>query len=128
MAERSWRGLAPDLRDGCVFCDRIAAEDYEYEYADTVVRFTPLNPVTPGHMLFLPAWHAEHPHAEAVRVSMSYAATYANSQGEDFNLITSSGPAATQSVAHIHCHYVPRRPGDGLHLPWTGQKKPRAAA
>ena len=37
------------------------------------------------------------------------------------NLITSIGPAATQTVPHLHLHLVPRRPGDGLPLPWTPQ-------
>ena len=37
----------------------------------------------------------------------------------DFNLITSAGSLATQTIGHLHVHIVPRRPGDGLHLPWT---------
>ena len=40
------------------------------------------------------------------------------------NLITSVGAAATQTVKHLHIHIVPRHEGDGLHLPWTEQKKP----
>lgn len=40
---------------------------------------------------------------------------------DDFNLITSSGRWATQTVKHLHIHYVPRRKDDGLTLPWTGQ-------
>ena len=105
----------------CVFCDLIEAGDVEQWYSSVVARFTPLNPVTPGHMLFIPTRHAEHPDTEAVRAAMSYAESYAAMKGEDFNLITSSGPAATQTVPHLHVHYVPRRVGDGLHLPWTGQ-------
>ena len=54
---------------------------------------------------------------------MEFAARWAEGQEDDFNLITSSGPAATQTIPHIHVHYVPRWPGDGLHLPWTGQEK-----
>jgi hypothetical protein len=37
------------------------------------------------------------------------------------NLITSVGADATQSVRHLHIHVVPRREGDGLMLPWSGQ-------
>ncbi|WP_063023925.1 HIT family protein [Nocardia niwae] len=112
-----------ELREGCPFCERIEDDDFEQEYAATVVRFEPLNPVTPGHMLFVPTWHAEHPSAEAVRAAMGYASTYASKQGIDFNLITSSGAAATQTIPHVHVHYVPRRLDDGLALPWTGQKR-----
>lgn len=111
-----------DFREGCPFCERIAAFDYEQAY-DGSVRFEPLNPVTPGHMLFVPAWHSEHPSGEGVRVAMSAAEVYASRKGCDFNLITSSGPAATQTISHLHAHYIPRVEGDGLLLPWTGQKR-----
>lgn len=108
-----------DFDPDCVFCQRIENNDVEQFYAEIVARFTPLNPITPGHMLFLPCWHAVHPCTEAIRAAMSYAETYAATQGQDYNLITSSGPAATQTIAHLHVHYVPRRPGDGLQLPWS---------
>lgn len=49
------------------------------------------------------------------------AAMHAAARYESYNLITSCGEAATQSVRHLHWHVVPRRIGDGLHLPWTGQ-------
>jgi histidine triad (HIT) family protein len=107
-----------DARD-CVFCARVRNRQYAQVYSDTVARFEPLNPVTPGHMLFLPTWHAEHPHKEAVRVAMSCAEYYGGRRGVDYNLITSSGPSATQTIPHIHVHYIPRRPGDGLLLPWS---------
>jgi histidine triad (HIT) family protein len=107
-----------DIQD-CPFCVRIANDDYEQRYNGTVVRLEPLNPVTPGHRLFVPVWHAEHPSGPAVRIAMGYAEYYGGHQGGDFNLITSSGSAATQTILHIHVHYVPRRTGDGLRLPWT---------
>ena len=110
----------------CPFCDLInsgrtskAEHDYRVRY------FEPLNPVTPGHMLFVPEWHATHPDILAIRVCMSAATRYAAERDEDFNLITSSGASATQTVAHVHIHYVPRRTGDGLALPWTGQRGDR---
>ena len=37
----------------------------------------------------------------------------------DYNVITSAGRAATQTVMHLHFHLVPREPGDGLMLPWS---------
>ncbi|WP_218026980.1 HIT family protein [Nocardia vaccinii] len=104
----------------CPFCQRITLGQYVGRVSG-VAWFEPLNPVTPGHMLFVPVWHAEHPSAKAVRNVMFCAAHYAAGRGEDYNLITSSGSAATQTVPHVHAHYVPRREGDGLHLPWTGQ-------
>lgn len=50
------------------------------------------------------------------------AAQYASTTGQPFNLITSAGLAATQTVFHLHWHFVPHVVGDGLHLPWTGQE------
>ncbi|MGX1806278.1 HIT family protein [Nocardia sp. NPDC055321] len=104
----------------CVFCVRISAGQIEGEYPGGVVRFAPIEPVVAGHMLFVPGWHAEHPDVAAVGRAMESAAAYGRAQGTDFNLITSAGAAATQTVAHLHVHYVPRRAGDGLGLPWTG--------
>lgn len=104
-----------------MFCGRI--ERGEYEGCDYgAVAFAPLNPVTPGHMLFVPMVHVPDARRIAPLVAaMSLAASWARNIPEDFNLITSAGPAATQTVFHLHVHYVPRREGDGLKLPWTDQ-------
>jgi histidine triad (HIT) family protein len=48
------------------------------------------------------------------------AALWAQGKGE-FNLITSKGVWATQTIDHLHVHFVPRSYRDGLSLPWTGQ-------
>lgn len=107
----------------CVFCQRIAAGEYDHEDISSVA-FEPLNPVTPGHLLVVPKRHVadavERPLVTAD--TMDFAAHLASSVGP-CNLITSVGPEATQSVFHLHIHIVPRRAGDGLALPWTGQKR-----
>jgi histidine triad (HIT) family protein len=116
----------------CVFCQRVRREEYEGQtyvhYGSSelrVVRFAPLNPVVDGHMLFIPDVHAanaaEYP--AAAGAAFTAASSFGMVQAQDFNLITSSGPAATQTVQHLHVHYVPREAGDGLTLPWTGQQK-----
>jgi diadenosine tetraphosphate (Ap4A) HIT family hydrolase len=113
-----------DPPGGCPFCERITAGEFDGMSRD-VVHFEPLHPVTPGHRLVVPILHVEHAAAapwlagETVR----YAAELAAETGGDANLITSVGPAATQTVRHLHVHIVPRRDGDGLHLPWTGQRR-----
>lgn len=106
----------------CPFCQKIAREEVD-DSDYPVMSFEPLNPVTPGHRLFVPNIHVEHPNGVMVGEAMEAAAHWGMRSGEEFNLITSSGPAATQTIAHIHVHFVPRREGDGLHLPWTGQQK-----
>lgn len=126
MSELPERVLAELRARDCPFCQRIAAGECEsFAPCSDVVWFEPLNPVTPGHLLFVPVRHVasalEDPYAAAL--TMETASMWAGRRlhGEDFNLITSVGEAATQTVRHLHIHLVPRRPEDGLHLPWTGQ-------
>jgi histidine triad (HIT) family protein len=112
----------PEAKD-CVFCDRIERGEYE-QYDRWSVAFEPLNPVTPGHLLVVPKEHTASAYTSPV--SAGRAARFAAEPARDmdlgdFNLITSAGSWATQSVFHLHWHVVPRTDGDGLHLPWTGQ-------
>lgn len=113
----------PDLRVAvCPFCRRIFHNEYDgADQHEMVVNFEPLNPVTPGHRLFVPRHHVTRANVDPVIAGYTFevAARWAGFQHIDFNLITSSGSAATQTVEHLHVHYVPRVPGDDLHLPWT---------
>lgn len=114
------------FKNDCVFCQRAASSLYDGATTSlndpTVINFEPLNPVTPGHRLFLPKYHIEHGPFSGNVVGITFRAAHefaTRSRNEDFNLIISSGSAATQTQPHIHVHYVPRRKGDGLTLPWT---------
>jgi histidine triad (HIT) family protein len=109
----------------CVFCKICDGEAPAAIALETrnVVAFVPLNPVTPGHLLFVPRSHyrdAAHS-PETTGHVMMVAARFAAAQNVPFNLITSAGVEASQSVFHFHVHLVPRRFDDGLALPWTGQ-------
>ncbi len=106
----------------CPFCNYSGPSEIIAEYDDTIV-FAPINPVTLGHVLVVPKVHvvdaAENPRITA---SAYYdAAREAQRLLGPFNLITSAGQAATQTVQHLHIHLVPRRFGDGLLLPWSDQ-------
>lgn len=129
MAERTDEiALDParhDLRDGCVFCDRIRTRQFDYS-DNYAVCFQPLNPVVPGHFLVVPRFHVrdfmENPEVSAK--AFACASWVATALGYDSaNVITSAGEPATQSVFHLHLHVVPRREGDRLHLPWTDQQR-----
>ena len=110
--------------DNCPFCIKIDNKDNieSTTYLDKgvpIVRFTPLNPVVPGHKLFVPRYHYEHHTPMAVAAIMRAASNYGSRQETDFNLILSSGTDATQTIDHMHGHYVPRTAHDGLMLPWS---------
>lgn len=125
----------------CVFCRIIAGEEFAIVIAEwkETVAFLPLGAVAEGHVLFVPREHVVAAHevpaitaqvagrAAEWALAAQKVAKHRVSQPEEYNLITSYGPAATQSIAHLHIHYVPRRAGDGLALPWTGQTETKGA-
>lgn len=110
------------LRAACPFCDYAGPSPILYE-AKVIGAFViePLNPCTPGHVIVVSRYHVPDfadDDAFAGEV-VEVAASYARSKGGDWNLITSKGEAATQTIRHLHVHLVPRVAGDGLLLPWS---------
>lgn len=109
----------------CPFCGRIERGEFDYDDSWSVA-FQPLNPVTPGHFLVVPRKHVQHAIVSPFHAgkALDFAACLAADMGLiAANFITSAGGDATQTVFHLHVHIVPRRAGDGLALPWTGQRK-----
>lgn len=81
----------------------------------------PLNPVTDGHMLFIPSEHFETAYdspALAARVLFAAASYMRDVGAPQGNWVVNGGPDAGQTVSHFHLHFVPRTPGDGLKMPW----------
>lgn len=116
----------------CPFCQIVAGRaraEIVGRTRDSIL-FVPLNPVTVGHVLIVPQEHvadaADDP--ELAARSARDAAGWADRRGLAYNLITSGGPDATQTVFHLHWHYVPRHSGDGLPLPWTPQQAAAVSA
>lgn len=109
----------------CPFCGLIANKDAKLTevWGIGVYHLEPLNPVVPGHRIFIANEHFPRPEMNTALTGLLFnaAAGWGGSQGEDYNLIVNAGSAASQTVGHVHVHYVPRREGDGLPLPWTGQ-------
>ena len=87
-------------------------------------------PVSPGHSLVIPrrvvaTWDETTPAersalTELMSLVKDQLRTELNPDG--FNIGFNEGAAAGQTVFHLHIHVVPRKPGDGLALPWTGQR------
>jgi hypothetical protein len=59
---RKAMGMPP--LDECVFCQKISDKDVDPTRHAAVKSFTPLNPVTPGHKLFVPVKHMSAPHED----------------------------------------------------------------
>ncbi|WP_306340214.1 HIT family protein [Streptomyces sp. AS13] len=113
------------MATACVFCRIVAGQapaDVVREW-DDVIAIRPLNPVTPEHILVIPHTHV-HDVGQDPGVSARTMACAAELAAElpAVNVITSKGRAATQTVAHLHLHIVPRTAGDDLPLPWTPQQ------
>lgn len=119
----------------CVFCEILYGNQPAQIVYDGIATLgiVPLNPVVEGHVIFMPRKHvrdaSESPAvtaavmqdaAEYIQHLRRRADTPANSP--DFNIITSIGPSATQSVYHLHVHVVPRANNDKLALPWHSGK------
>lgn len=131
-----WPGRGPETHPGdelravgaCVFCDIIAGRaraDIVWKSSDALA-FVPLKPVTAGHILVVPRVHVENFTTDPFvsGAAMVAAADLAGRTDQPMNLITSRGVLATQTVFHLHLHLVPRRPDDGLPLPWTERDQP----
>lgn len=114
------------MKDGCPFCEYDGPSRILADYGEVFV-IEPINPVAPGHVLVIPRAHAESFCADewlvttaflasVFAVSVQWARTH---EAEGWNIISSAGKAATQTVKHLHVHVVPRREGDGLKLPWS---------
>jgi histidine triad (HIT) family protein len=113
----------------CIFC-KIASHDVAADVVhedNDIIMIVPLNPVVPGHILAIPKTHVkdalENPlvTANTLYKALKLAVAALDADDHDYNIITSVGEAATQTIFHLHWHLVPRVKGDGLHLPWTGQ-------
>lgn len=113
----------------CPFCEILAyraTAKWRYTWPEAIA-IEPLNPVTDGHLLVIPRRHvadaSTDPALTAVVMGRAAEITRDAPEVGPANIITSIGADATQTVFHLHLHVVPRRAGDGLHLPWTGQQK-----
>ncbi len=101
----------------CLFC-RIAAGEQEADVvhtSDNVVAFRDVNPQAPVHLLIIPKEHLESArtlrdkHGALLAEIFSAAAHLARANDVDragWRLVTNVGPAAGQSVPHVHFHLI----------------------
>jgi len=104
-----------DATSTCLFC-RVAAGTVPATTVyrdDTTVAFRDINPQAPTHILVIPRCHIPHAAAAAGenvwQTFMSTATQIAlgeNLGERGYRLVINSGPAAGQSVDHLHVHVL----------------------
>ena len=105
--------------DDCIFC-RIAAGKAAARLVftdDDMVAFHDVNPQAPAHVLVIPRRHVASLSAarpgdrELLGALLLGCARVAAELGLDagYRVVTNTGPAAGQSVAHLHFHVLGRR-------------------
>jgi histidine triad (HIT) family protein len=110
------------VSDSCIFCEIIAgvAPAKIVDAWTDAMAFVPLTPVCDGHVLIVSRMHVDDAATNQWTTAsvMRRAAAYIQEMGGSWNIITSIGKAATQSVKHLHVHLVPRTEDDNLMVPW----------
>jgi histidine triad (HIT) family protein len=112
----------------CIFCKIIAREEpctQLYE-DDNTLAFMDKHPANDGHCLVIPKKHYEtifetppEDFAAVARTLVKIAAAVQCAlQPAGLNLLQANGPAAGQSVQHLHVHVLPRRDEDHLPINW----------
>ncbi|HEX5396061.1 MAG TPA: histidine triad nucleotide-binding protein [Candidatus Limnocylindria bacterium] len=102
------------MSNDCIFC-RIAAGDIPADLVledEEVVAFRDTNPQAPTHVLVIPRRHVASAHelddpglTAALFAAMRRIAD-AEGLGDGYRIVTNIGPAAGQSVAHLHFHLL----------------------
>ena len=117
----------------CIFCaissGRLPASRVWEDEA--FIAFMDIFPMRPGHVLIIPRHHVDRLHelpvderAALFTLGTRIAAAQRATGADDVNYIINDGPAANQSVPHVHLHVVPRRRGDTLRLLGRLLRKP----
>ena len=105
----------PGAASTCLFC-RVAAGTVPATIVhsdDTTVAFRDINPQAPTHILVIPRRHIPHAAAasdenvwQAVMSTATQIARGENLDERGYRLVINSGPAAGQSVDHLHVHVL----------------------
>lgn len=113
------------MSDNCIFCkisrgELPAVKLYE---DDTVLAFMDIHPLRRGHALVIPRQHQQRlqelpasTQAALIQTAAGLArALYASSLAPAaVHYMVNDGPAAQQTVPHVHLHVLPRYPGDNI--------------
>ncbi|KAI7866725.1 HIT-like domain-containing protein [Spinellus fusiger] len=113
------------LADDCIFCKIIRGGIPSYKIAETEKSFAflDINPLSEGHTLIIPKFHAEFMHQlpeSYLTDTLPLARKIALASGLDqYNILQNNGPMAHQVVPHVHFHIIPKtNPEDGMSIGW----------
>jgi len=111
----------------CIFCDILAGKltSSVVSKDDMCWAFMDIQPVNPGHILVVPAFHVSslaelhpelgaHMFKTAQRIAKALRRTALKCEGINFFL--ADGRVAGQDILHVHLHVIPRHRGDGFGL------------
>lgn len=108
----------------CVFCEIVSGakqQDSIVYRDDTVVAFLSIGQRNPGHVLIIPATHADNflevpvdtmHHMTDVAKKIAEAIKRTDLKMDGFQLQMNTGKSAGQAVFHAHLHLIPRFAGD----------------
>ncbi len=126
------RSAAVGSDANCIFCKIVAGQIPCHKvYEDEVMlAFLDIGPIVRGHTLVIPKEHfgtvMETPGAVmavmGARLPALVRAVLAATGTKACHVLLNNGAEASQSVGHLHYHILPRRAGDGYHVPWPAGK------
>ncbi|KAI7852321.1 HIT-like domain-containing protein [Circinella umbellata] len=112
------------LTDDCIFCKIIRGEIPSFKLVETdkSYSFMDIGPLSEGHALVIPKYHAEFFHqvpdeylADILPVAKKIAKA---SKLDQYNVLQNNGKLANQ-VPHVHFHVIPKpNEKEGLGIRW----------
>lgn len=137
------------LVDSCIFCKIIKGVIPSHKIIDTplVYAFLDINPLSAGHVLIIPKFHAGRlhqipddylsqilPNIKKIYVALKEEASEPD-QGDNtknketdeteelqYNVLQNNGRMAHQEVDHVHFHLIPKRNNtEGLGIKWNSK-------
>lgn len=107
----------------CIFCKILAnsAPAHRVYEDEHFLAFLDIYPVRPGHLLVIPKRHGQYlsdfePGEAGALFALAQrlgdAIRRSDIDCDDLNYVLNDGPAANQTVPHLHMHLLPRTRGD----------------
>ncbi|CAO3587903.1 unnamed protein product [Absidia cylindrospora] len=113
------------LTDDCIFCKIIRGEVPSFKLVETdkCYSFVDIVPLSEGHSLVIPKYHAEFMHqlpddylSDILPIAKKIAKA---AKFDQYNVLQNNGKLANQAVPHVHFHVINKpNTSTGLGLTW----------